>query len=80
QASGTYDSQAVKVSVRAIPKKYDLGKLEPGAKTDSSSEFEVIYLKVMHGEKTLLEVDKYNYICVIAGVDYLAKVRSQLGY
>ena len=79
-SSGEYDSVGVKVSVRAIPKKYDLGKLEPGATTDSASEFEVIYIKLSHNEKVLLEIDKYNYKCVIDGVDYLAKVRSQLGY
>ncbi|NTU28850.1 phage major tail tube protein [Brevibacillus sp. HB1.1] len=80
QSSGKYDSVAVKVSVRAIPKKFDIGKFEPGATTDSSSEFEVIYLKLSHNDRVLLEIDKYNYICVIDGVDYLAKVRSQLGY
>ncbi|GEB35308.1 phage major tail tube protein [Brevibacillus parabrevis] len=80
QSTGAYDTVAVKLSVRAVPKKFDLGKFEQGAATDSSSEFEVIYLKLTHGEKVLLELDKYNYICVIDGVDYLAKVRAQLGY
>ncbi|MBA2943213.1 phage major tail tube protein [Paenibacillus sp. CGMCC 1.16610] len=81
----TYDTQTgaylpigAKVSVRAIPKKFDFGKLESGATTDSSSEFEVIYLKATVDGKTVVEIDKYNYICIIDGVDYLAAIRQQL--
>ncbi|MGF9821967.1 phage major tail tube protein [Brevibacillus agri] len=33
----------------------------------------------MHDGETVVEIDKFNYVCVIDGVDYLAKVRSNLG-
>lgn len=31
------------------------------------------------GGKTRTEIDKFNYVCVINGVDYLASVREALG-
>jgi len=69
----------VKVSVKGIPKKTDLGKFETGATTDTSNEMEVTYLKVVVGGRTLIEIDKFNFIAVIDGVDELAEVREQLG-
>lgn len=78
-STGEYLKQALKVVVRAIPKKTDLGKLAVASGQDSSSEFEVIYIKVMLEGEVMVEIDKYNYICVIAGVDYLAEVRTALG-
>jgi len=72
-------SQGFKVTVKTMPKKMDLGKLDVGAKTDSVSELEVTYLKVEIDGKILIEIDKFNYKCVIDGVDHLAKLRTQLG-
>ena len=31
------------------------------------------------GGKELVEIDKLNFICTIAGTDYLAQVRGDLG-
>jgi len=77
--SGTIDSVGIKATVKAIPKKMDTGKLEPGATMDTANEFECPYYKLVVDGKTMIEIDKYNNIFVIDGVDYLAKVRSQLG-
>ncbi|TEB13363.1 phage major tail tube protein [Pelotomaculum propionicicum] len=76
---GEYKVVPLKVVVRGIPKKTELGKMDVGAKTDSSNELEVVYIKVLLDGKKLLEIDKYNYICVINGEDYLADVRDALG-
>lgn len=78
-ASGQYRTQSVKVSVRALPKKTGLGKLDVGANTDSSNEFEVVYLNLMIDGSKVVEIDKYNYICYINGTDYLKEVRQALG-
>lgn len=78
-ANGTYSSQGVKVTVKAVPKTGDIGKLDPGTTTDSTNELEVTYIKIQMDGKTSLEIDKFNFICVIDGVDYLAAVRQQLG-
>ena len=77
--TGEYEHQAVKVSVRAMPKVTELGKLEVGATTDSSNELEVSYIKIDIGGKNMLEIDKLNFICVIDGVDVLEEVRKNLG-
>lgn len=77
--SGQYKTMPIRVVARAIPKKTGLGKLSPGATTDTANEFEVSYLKVwVNGEK-MIEIDKYNYICFIAGTDFLADIRADLG-
>ncbi len=78
-AAGTYEPQAMKVLVRASPKKSGLGKLEMGKPMDNESEFEVTYLKVWLGGKEVIEIDKMNYIFKVDGTDYLASVRANLG-
>lgn len=77
--TGTIKPVGVKVSVKTLPKKFDTGKMDVGATMDSSSEFEVTYYKLVIDNKTVVEIDKYNFICVIDGVDYLKEVRNQLG-
>jgi len=78
-ASGVYGSSGAKITIRGIPKTMEIGKFETGATTDTSNEFEVIYLKITVDGKTVLEIDKFNYIFVVDGVDYLAEVRTHLG-
>lgn len=77
--SATLKTIGTKVVIRGIPKNTELGKLEVGTTTDTSNVIEVTYLKVDIDGETVLEVDKYNFICVINGVDYLASVRENLG-
>lgn len=77
--AGEYKVVPLKVAVRCIPKDTGLGKLDVGAKSDASNEFEVVYIKVTLDGETVLEIDKYNYICIIDGVDFLKQVREALG-
>lgn len=77
--SGQYESQAVRVSVRAIPKTTTGGTLAVNATTGSSISLECIYYKVVVEGRTIIEIDKYNFICTIDGVDYMAKIRENLG-
>ena len=78
-ALGIYDTEAVKIVARAIPKTVNLGTFTPAKPTDSESEFEVSYLKVFVGGLPRVEIDKLNFICIINGFDYLAMVRMDLG-
>jgi P2 family phage contractile tail tube protein len=78
-ASGTYQKVPIKVAVRGTPKKTTLGKLDVGAPTESSNEIEVFYIKVSLDGADVIEIDKYNYIAKIDGVDVLAEVRKALG-
>lgn len=77
--TGKNESQRVAVTIKGMPKKDGLGKLEAGSTTDSSIEMEVLYIKVVLDNEVIREIDKLNYICRINGVDVLAGVRSALG-
>ena len=77
--AGEFKTVPLKVMVKAIPKKTDLGKFDTGGKMDSAAEFEVIYIKVWLNNNSVVEIDKYNYVCVIDGEDYLANIRAALG-
>ena len=77
--NGEFGTDAVKRVARTVPKKFGVGKAEPGKKMDSETELEVNYLKLSQGGKELVEIDKLNFICTIAGTDYLAQVRGDLG-
>lgn len=78
-ALGEYAVSPIKVMVKAIPKKIDTGKFDMGAKTDSSTELEILYIKISIDRVEVLEIDKYNYICKIGGIDRLFSVRDALG-
>lgn len=77
--NGRYITQPVKVVMRAVPKKFDPGKFEVGAASDGSNEFEVNYLKIIIDNRTILEIDKFNYVFVINGIDYAREIRKALG-
>ena len=79
--SGTSEwrAQPLKVVLRAMPKSGNLGTLNVGVSAGATTEHEVVYLKVDVDDKTVLEIDKYNFICNIDGTDYLASVKSALG-
>lgn len=77
--NGEFGTDAVKLVARTVPKKFGVGKAEPGKKMDSETEMEVNYLKLSQAGKELIEIDKLNFVCMIDGTDYLAAVRSDLG-
>lgn len=78
-SAGKYIVRLVKCVVQGIPKKTELGKLDVGATTDTSNVIETSYIKITIDDETVLELDKYNYICNIGGFDFLKEVRKALG-
>lgn len=78
-ATGTYIPTPVKVAMRCIPKNVSLGSLEVGAATDTSNEFEVVYIKVWVDGKARIELDKFNFKFIVDGVDQLLPVRVAMG-
>lgn len=78
-SAGTYGSVPVKIIVRATPKKTALGKMVVAGQTDTKNEFEVTYIKIYIDGNEVLELDKYNFIFSVNGVDYLAATRADLG-
>ena len=77
--SGDTSTKALKVVMRARPKGLTLGNLDVGNKMGTSGEFELVYLKISVDGKEYVEIDKLSFICRIDGVDYLEKVRQDLG-
>lgn len=78
-ASGMTTTAAVKISCAVAPTTYSLGTFAVGAATGSSSTFTVYQIKIWHNGVPVLEIDKPNFICIIDGVDHLAKVKADLG-
>lgn len=78
-STGLTDSVGVKVTVKATPKSGAIGKFDVGTTTDTTNDLEVTYIKMSIDNKYVLEHDKLNFKHVVNGVDYTAKMRSQLG-
>lgn len=62
-----------------IPKSLNPGAIAPASLADTSGEYSVYYFAGFKDGKTLWEIDPFNYICNIDGVDYMEQVRTALG-
>ncbi|MGG1599320.1 head maturation protease, ClpP-related [Paenibacillus naphthalenovorans] len=60
------------------PKGVDLGTLAPGGMTETTNTIEVLYLKIEENGRTLLELDKLNFIYIVDGEDQLVDIRNQI--
>lgn len=78
-SSGKFVTQAVKLSIRGVPKNVNLGNFEVGATTGTEVEMECTYIKLSVGGKTMVEIDKYNSIARFGDEDALESVRKDLG-
>ena len=67
------------VYMKGRTKSTNLGNLVINDGTGTQTEIEVYYLKVEIDGSEVVEIDKYNYIYKVHGVDYLAEVRRNLG-
>lgn len=74
-----YIQQEVVVKTRCVPAVYNPGKMAVASATDTANEFEVHYIKIMIDGKTLIEYDKFNFVYIVNGKDYLEEVRKNLG-
>ncbi len=76
---GEYKKVQLYVYMKAITKTRTPGNLVVGDLMDTQMEFEVPYMKIELDGKEYIELDKYNYIYKVNGVDQLADVRTALG-
>jgi len=74
-----YVDQEVVVKTRCVPVNFAPGKFAVAAATETANEFEVHYIKMVVGGKTMLEYDKFNFVFVVNGKDVMAEVRKNLG-
>lgn len=69
---------AHKAIIKALPKKYEPGKIETGSTMDGSNEYEVLYYKKVLNGQVVMEIDKLNYKFIINGVNYAEQITSAL--
>jgi P2 family phage contractile tail tube protein len=77
-AGGEIQHRGLKIVLKVMPKGLDLGKLAVGSPTDTKNSLEVLYIKIVENNKTLLELDKLNFIFIVNGIDVLAAIRDQI--
>ena len=78
-ALGVYLTEPLYVYLKATTKSSTPGNLVSGDNMDTEMEFEITYMKIYLAGKERVELDKYNYIYRVDGIDYLATVRADLG-
>lgn len=77
-SSSALSYSQLKITIKGRGKNYEMGGMEPMNTMDGSNTIEVHYLKYEIDGKEVLEIDKYNYIYKVNGVDLLAEVKSKL--
>lgn len=77
--SGKFVHRQHKVVVRGEFKNLTPGKLAVAETQDRSVEMEVVYYKEFFDGREYIEVDKYNHVYRVNGVDQLAQVRANIG-
>lgn len=75
---GKTSVRPLKITIRGIPKGLNLGKLGVGTPTETASKIEILYIKIEENGKTLLELDKLNFIFIVDGDDLLEDVRNAI--
>lgn len=77
-ATQTNDYEGIVVTTKGKVKSFELGSLKKGGKGEPKVVREITYCKITIGGATVLELDKFNLIWKLNGVDRLQKVRSQI--
>ncbi|WP_326514785.1 phage major tail tube protein [Clostridium intestinale] len=67
-----------KAFIKCINKKFDEGKLEPGSPQDGTFDYEVFSYKRIVNGKTVINIDKFNGIFEVNGVNLLKNVNAAL--
>lgn len=70
---------ADKYVMTVFPKKLAPGTIAPAAAADTNSEYSVYYFAAYKEGQRVIEIDPFNQICYINGVDHMADVRRALG-
>lgn len=77
KATGDARYDSLKIVFGGKVKSYKLGKLENGKQMESSVGLSCSYIKISDEKTTLLELDKYNEVFVVNGVDMLSEIKSK---
>nr|DAS10575.1 MAG TPA: tail tube protein [Caudoviricetes sp.] len=75
-ATGTNSQEGLKVVFRGVCKTYSIGTFKQGESTETTATMELSYIKITRGSTVVLELDKFNHIYVVEGVDYMKAIRD----
>lgn len=77
--TGEYEVVQLHAYMKATTKSQNVGNLVVGDNMDTQTEHEIHYITIDRDGKDWIELDKYNYIYKVDGIDRLAEVRAALG-
>lgn len=69
----------INIRIKGVAKKLEPGKFATAKAMDTSVELSVHYYKITLDGVEKIEIDQYNYIYIIDGVDYLLDIKTNLG-
>lgn len=78
-STGEIVIEDIKITMQAFFKNVKLQPMKQGSDSESEAEYAAQYFKLEINGEEVLEIDKFNYIYKVNGVDMLAEVRSALG-
>jgi len=78
-SGGPLITRALRVECTGQVTMQGLGKLEPGKVMGVESDIEIARIEISIDNEPIIELDKFNSIFKVGGVDYLASVRRDLG-
>jgi P2 family phage contractile tail tube protein len=77
-AGGKINFRPLKIVLKVMPKNLELGTLGVGKPTESTNALEILYIKIQENRKTLLELDKLNFVYIVNGVDVFSQIKEQI--
>ncbi len=76
---GQLVTRALRVECTGQLKGLNPGKLEPGKVMAAEVDVEIATIRISLDDVPIIELDKFNFIFKVNGVDYLAQVRRDMG-
>lgn len=76
---GALTTASMRIECTGQVKNTNLGRLEPGKLMNAEVDLECAVIRISLEGVPLVEIDKFNMIYKVSGVDYLAKVRRDVG-
>lgn len=75
-SAGETKQRGLKITLRGKPKGLEMGTMAVGQPTETQNTIEVLYMKIEENGRTVLELDKLNFIYIVDGQDMLRDVRD----
>jgi P2 family phage contractile tail tube protein len=77
-ATGKQVHQAIRIVMQGINKKFSPGTLKASEGMGTSVTLELLYLKIVIENLTVIELDKLNFVFIVNGVDTLSQIRKNI--